>query len=80
MSEGQIAQANVKQRRQPASDIGNTGKYLRRGFDRNLQAIDQAVYEYTNTLEQNPEDELSGEMLDSVLNEKVNLLREFSEL
>ena len=53
---------------------------LRRGFDRNLQAIDQAVYEYTNTLEQNPEDELSGEMLDSVLNEKVNLLREFSEL
>lgn len=53
---------------------------LRRGFDRNLQAIDQAVYEYTTTLEQNPEDELSGEMLDSVLNEKMNLLREFSEL
>lgn len=53
---------------------------LRRGFDRNLQAIDQAVYEYTTTLEQNPEDELSGEMLDSVMNEKMNLLREFSEL
>lgn len=53
---------------------------LRRGFDRNLQAIDQAVYEYTTTLEQNPDDELSGEMLDSVMNEKMNLLREFSEL
>lgn len=53
---------------------------LRRGFDRNLQAIDQAVFEYTQTLEQNPEDELSGEMLDSVMNEKMNLLREFSEL
>ncbi|MBL8124215.1 MAG: zf-HC2 domain-containing protein [Blastocatellia bacterium] len=53
---------------------------LRRGFDRNLQAIDQAVYEYKTTLEQNPEDELSGEMLDSVMNEKMNLLREFSEL
>ena len=53
---------------------------LRRGFDRNLQAIDQAVYEYTTTLEQNPEDELSGEMLDSVMTEKMNLLREFSEL
>lgn len=53
---------------------------LRRGFDRNLQAIDQAVYEYTTTLERNPDDELSGEMLDSVLNEKMNLLREFSEL
>ena len=53
---------------------------LRRGFDRNLQAIDQAVYEYTTTLEQNPDDELSGEMLDSVMTEKMNLLREFSEL
>ena len=53
---------------------------LRRGFDRNLQAIDQAVFEYTTMLEQNPDDDLSGEMLDSVLNEKVNLLREFSEL
>lgn len=53
---------------------------LRRGFDKNLQAIDQAVFEYTKTLEENPEDELSGEMLDSVLNEKMNLLREFSEL
>lgn len=53
---------------------------LRRGFDKNLQAIDQAVYEYTITLEQNPDDELSGEMLDSVMNEKMNLLREFSEL
>lgn len=53
---------------------------LRRGFDRNLQAIDQAVFEYKQTLEQNPDDELSGEMLDSVMNEKMNLLREFSEL
>ncbi len=53
---------------------------LRRGFDRNLQAIDQAVFEYQQTLEQNPEDELSGEMLDSVMTEKMNLLREFSEL
>ena len=53
---------------------------LRRGFDRNLQVIDQAVYEYTTTLEQNPDDELSGEMLDSVMTEKMNLLREFSEL
>lgn len=53
---------------------------LRRGFDRNLQAIDQAVSEYTMILRENPEDDLSGEMLDSVLNDKMNLLREFSEL
>jgi hypothetical protein len=31
-------------------------------------------------LEQDPEDDLSGEMLDSVLNEKMNLLRDFSDL
>lgn len=53
---------------------------LRRGFDRNLQAIDQAVIEYKQSLEQDPDDELSGEMLDSVMNEKMSLLREFSEL
>ncbi|HQU93592.1 MAG TPA: zf-HC2 domain-containing protein [Pyrinomonadaceae bacterium] len=53
---------------------------LRRGFDRNLQAIDQAVFEYKQTLEKDPDDELSGEMLDSVMTEKMNLLREFSEL
>lgn len=53
---------------------------LRRGFDRNLQAIDQAVIEYQRSIEQNPDDELSGEMLDSVMNEKMNLLREFAEL
>jgi hypothetical protein len=53
---------------------------LREGFDRNLAVIDQAVTEYTQILQNDPEDELSGEMLDSVLNEKMNLLREFSEL
>ena len=31
-------------------------------------------------LEKDPQDDLSGEMLDSALNEKMNLLRAFSEL
>ena len=53
---------------------------LREGFDRNLEVIDQAVTEYTLILQENPDDELSEEMLDSVLNDKMNLLREFSEL
>jgi hypothetical protein len=53
---------------------------LRRGFDRNLQIIDQAAAEYRQTLEKNPDDELSAEMLDSVMTEKINLLREFAEL
>ncbi|MGQ0543177.1 MAG: anti-sigma factor family protein [Blastocatellia bacterium] len=53
---------------------------MRDAFDRNLSEINQAVNEYTMILEQDPQDELSGEMLDSALNEKMNLLREFSEL
>ncbi len=53
---------------------------LREAFDRNLREIDQAVYEYDKILQENPNDDLSGEMLDSALNEKMALLREFSEL
>lgn len=55
-------------------------KPLRDAFDRNLREIDQVVAGYTRTLEENPQDDLSGEMLDSALNEKMELLREFSEL
>ncbi|MDM7920679.1 MAG: zf-HC2 domain-containing protein [Pyrinomonadaceae bacterium] len=53
---------------------------MREAFDRNLAEIDQAVSEYKITLEQDPEDELSGEMLDAALNDKMNLLRQFSQL
>ena len=55
-------------------------RQLREAFDRNLKEIDQVVFEYDRILQENPQDELSGEMLDSALNEKVELLREFSEL
>src|SRR5215204_3921356 len=53
---------------------------LRDAFDRNLNEINQAVSEYTQILQENPQDELSGEMLDTALNDKMELLREFSEL
>jgi hypothetical protein len=53
---------------------------LRDAFDRNLNEINQAVSEYTQILQENPQDELSGEMLDSALDDKMELLREFSEL
>jgi len=53
---------------------------LRDAFDRNLNEINQAVNEYTKILQENPQDELSGEMLDSALDDKMELLREFSEL
>ena len=55
-------------------------KNTRDAFDRNLQVIDEALNDYATTLERDPDDELSGEMLDSVLNDKMNLLRDFSDL
>ena len=55
-------------------------KNMREAFDRNLNEIDQAVNEYQVILQQDPQDDLSGEMLDSALTEKMNLLREFSDL
>ncbi len=54
--------------------------HLREGFDRNLNEINQVVYEYDRILQDNPQDDLSGEMLDSALTEKMELLREFAEL
>lgn len=55
-------------------------KNIREAFDRNLTEIDQVVTEYTQILQENPQDEISGEMLDTAMNEKMELLREFSEL
>lgn len=55
-------------------------KNMRDAFDRNLNEVDQAVNEYTIILQKDPQDDLSGEMLDSALTEKMNLLREFSDL
>jgi hypothetical protein len=52
----------------------------REAFDRNLQVIDESVNDYTITLERDPDDEISGEMLDSVLDDKMKLLRDFSDL
>jgi hypothetical protein len=53
---------------------------MRDAFDKNLNVINESVNDYTLMLQQNPEDEITGEMLDSALDEKMNLLREFAEL
>jgi hypothetical protein len=52
----------------------------REAFDRNLQVINESLDQYNVILQQDPEDELSAEMLDSVMNDKMNLLRDFSDL
>ena len=53
---------------------------MRETFDRNLAVIDQTVNESLNSLSQNPHDEVSEEMLNAALNEKLSLLKEFAEL
>jgi hypothetical protein len=58
----------------------NWNAQMREAFDRNLNEINQVVYENDRILQENPQDDLSGEMLDSALNEKMELLREFAEL
>jgi hypothetical protein len=53
---------------------------MRDTFDRNLNVIDQAVNDSLKELNKNPHDEVSEEMLNAALNEKIALLKEFSEL
>lgn len=53
---------------------------MREAFDRNLNVIDESVHDYKVILQQNPDDEITGEMLDSALDEKTSLLRQFAEL
>jgi anti-sigma factor RsiW len=53
---------------------------MRETFDRNLKVIDDAVKDSFDTLSQNPHDEVSEEMLNAALNEKLSLLKEFAEL
>ena len=53
---------------------------MRETFDRNLKVIDEAVNNSFESLSQNPHDEVSEEMLNAALNEKLSLLKEFAEL
>lgn len=53
---------------------------MRETFDRNLKVIDQAVNNSFDALSQNPNDDFSREMLNSALNEKLSLLKEFAAL
>jgi len=53
---------------------------MREAFDKNIDVINESVNDYTQILQQNPEDEITGEMLDSALEDKEQLLRDFSEL
>ena len=53
---------------------------MRATFERNMQVIDQAVNQSLNELNSNPHDEVSEQMLNEALNDKLRLLQEFSDL
>jgi hypothetical protein len=53
---------------------------MRETFERNMQVIDQAVSNSLDELKRNPHDEVSEQMLNESLNDKLSLLKEFSDL
>jgi hypothetical protein len=53
---------------------------MRETFDRNMKVIDQTVADTLNELNRNPHDEISEQMLNEALNDKLALLKEFSDL
>src|SRR5260370_929514 len=53
---------------------------MRETFDRNMSLIDAAVNDSMSRLTQNPHDEVSEEILNAALNDKVELLKEFADL
>ncbi|MBD0325581.1 MAG: zf-HC2 domain-containing protein [Pyrinomonadaceae bacterium] len=52
----------------------------REDFDLNLKVLNEAVQERLKDLKENPHDEMTEEMLNAVLNDKVEFLKEFAEL
>jgi len=53
---------------------------MRETFERNMKVVDQAVSDSMNELKRNPHDEVSEQMLNESLNDKLALLKEFSDL
>ena len=53
---------------------------VRATFDRNMSVIDEALSQSLNELKRNPHDEFSEQMLNEALNDKLALLKEFSDL
>jgi len=53
---------------------------MREAFDRNLSVIDATVSDSLRELKESPHDEISEESLNAALRDKMELLREFSEL
>lgn len=54
--------------------------HMRETFDRNMVVIDQTVNEMLQELDERPHDDVSEETLNAAMRDKLQLLKEFSEL
>jgi predicted anti-sigma-YlaC factor YlaD len=52
----------------------------REAFDRNMSVVDETVNEMLKELDERPHDEVSEQALNAAMRDKIELLREFSEL
>ena len=53
---------------------------MRATFDRGVRQVDEAIATSLDELKRNPQDEFYQEMLNDSLNNKINLLKDFSDL
>lgn len=53
---------------------------MRETFDRNMSVVDETVNEMMKELDERPHDEVSEETLNAAMRDKIELLKEFSEL
>jgi hypothetical protein len=53
---------------------------MRDTFDRNMKVIDDAVANSLNELNRDPHNEFAEQMLNAAMNDKIDLLKDFSDL
>jgi hypothetical protein len=53
---------------------------MRQAFDQNMSVIDQTVNDMLHDLDRRPHDEVSEKALNAAMRDKIDLLKEFSEL
>jgi hypothetical protein len=87
-----VGEANVKERYRSQQEViaywkervelnkARWNPQMRDTFDTNMSVIDAAVNDSMRQLTQNPHDEVSEEILNAALNDKVELLKEFAAL
>ncbi|HEX8709673.1 MAG TPA: zf-HC2 domain-containing protein [Pyrinomonadaceae bacterium] len=59
---------------------GHWNPQMRSDFERNLSLLDETVQDSLNRLSTQPHDEVTEEMLNAALSDKMQLLKEFSDL